>query len=694
MIKKVIYLLIILLSFTSAKAQMCNTTPTNMGALTLTSTWQNAAANSGAKRYWTFNAVAGCTYDFSSCNSVNTNDTYLRLYSGTNPLTAVLVTSNDDNGPWCATTKASISWVCVTSGAYSILLTNFSCANLSSNSIFSYREICAPPYNPCITIPTITCGTNINLSVSSGNGIYNPPTTSCGFTTPGKEYIYSFTPTVTGNYNISQPTSFGYIDYFYKPASGGCNGTGWTCIDDITNANVGNANVNIPLTAGVTYYIMLDPETNTGGNVTWQIICPSPPYNPCVSIPTINCGTSINLTVAAGNGIYNPPTTSCGFTTPGKEYIYSFTPTVTGNYNISQPTSFGYIDWFYKPASGGCNGTGWTCIDDITNANGGNNFTNIPLTAGVTYYIMADPETNVGGNVVWTLNCATAPLVNDNCSNAITINTIPYTSPVSSNVGSSDDVPTSISNCSTQGSNVWYSLVGNGNQLTATTCNLSTNFDTEVRVYTGSCASLNSMVEVDCDDDDATCSASGLHSTVTWCSSPGVTYYISVGYFISGAGFGNYVLTVNDGVPCTILPIELLDFYGRNNDQYNRLYWVTATEVNNDYFTIERSLDGIDWSTIHMRAGNLNSIYKTYYEFDDYSYKKETTNYYRLSQTDINGTREYFNIIAVQSNKKDVCDNYEYFDLLGKPIDITKVPNGLYLRKCGDKVEKITKTGY
>jgi len=133
----------------------------------------------------------------------------------------------------------------------------------------------APAYNPCATIPTITCGTSNNLTVASGTGVYNPAT--CFYSTPGYEYIYSFTPTITGNYTISQPTSFNYIDWTYKPASGGCSGTGWTCIDDITNANVGNANVNIPLTAGTTYYIMGDPESTTGGNVVWTLNCPSAP---------------------------------------------------------------------------------------------------------------------------------------------------------------------------------------------------------------------------------------------------------------------------------------------------------------------------------------------------------------------------------------------------------------------------------
>ena len=100
---------------------------------------QNVTGAATAKRYWTFNATAGCIYNFSTCNSVNTNDTYLRLYSGTNPLTAVLLVTADDNGPWCAGTKASFNWTCPTTGAYSILLTNYSCANLSASTILSYR---------------------------------------------------------------------------------------------------------------------------------------------------------------------------------------------------------------------------------------------------------------------------------------------------------------------------------------------------------------------------------------------------------------------------------------------------------------------------------------------------------------------------------------------------------------------------
>ena len=139
------YLLAILfiLSFLVNKAQFCSITSlTNMGVITPTVTMQSVTANSAAKRYWTFSGVAGCTYTFSSCTSPNTNDTYLRLYSGTVSTTAVLVASNDDFGPICASTKASIVWVCSVTANYSILFTNYVCANISSTSYLTFRRMC------------------------------------------------------------------------------------------------------------------------------------------------------------------------------------------------------------------------------------------------------------------------------------------------------------------------------------------------------------------------------------------------------------------------------------------------------------------------------------------------------------------------------------------------------------------------
>ena len=84
--------------------------------------------------------------------------------------------------------------------------------------------------DPCASITTITCGTPVTAT-TTGTGVWSPG--SCGFSTPGQEKVYSFTPLTTGNYTFQiTAASGGFSDYFFKAASGGCSATGWTCIGD------------------------------------------------------------------------------------------------------------------------------------------------------------------------------------------------------------------------------------------------------------------------------------------------------------------------------------------------------------------------------------------------------------------------------------------------------------------------------
>ena len=103
-----------------------------------------------------------------------------------------------------------------------------------------------------------------------------------------------------------------------------------------------------------------------------------------------------------------------------------------------------------------------------------------------------------------------------------------------------------------------------------------------------------------------------------------------------------------------ILPIELLDFSGEiYDDNSNVLKWATLTEINNDYFTLERSTDAINFETIAIIPGSGNSSTVMNYNFIDVLPKEQTpTYYYRLKQTDFNGKFEYFDIVAI-SRKKD-----------------------------------------
>jgi hypothetical protein len=94
------------------------------------------------------------------------------------------------------------------------------------------------------------------------------------------------------------------------------------------------------------------------------------------------------------------------------------------------------------------------------------------------------------------------------------------------------------------------------------------------------------------------------------------------------------------------LPIKLLSFNAVCADSKVNLEWVTASETNNDYFTIEKSKDTRDWEfVLNMEgAGNSNSI--LYYNAtDDKPLAGES--YYRLKQTDFNGEFAYSNIDPV-----------------------------------------------
>lgn len=120
-------------------------------------------------------------------------------------------------------------------------------------------------------------------------------------------------------------------------------------------------------------------------------------------------------------------------------------------------------------------------------------------------------------------------------------------------------------------------------------------------------------------------------------------------------------VTYNNGV----LPIELLNFNTYYDFDKTVITWSTATELNNDYFIIEYSVDGILWETLNyiQGAGNSNTILNyTYYHYTMYSY------YYRLTQVDYDGTSETFDISF--SNSPYINENIEYnvYDMMGRFI--------------------------
>ena len=94
------------------------------------------------------------------------------------------------------------------------------------------------------------------------------------------------------------------------------------------------------------------------------------------------------------------------------------------------------------------------------------------------------------------------------------------------------------------------------------------------------------------------------------------------------------------------LPVTLTYFTGNQEGDMIQLRWQTASEINNDFFTLERSFDAKTFVPIGRVEGKGNTSEKTTYSFTDYPGVSGLV-YYRLSQTDFDGTSETFDIISV-----------------------------------------------
>lgn len=99
------------------------------------------------------------------------------------------------------------------------------------------------------------------------------------------------------------------------------------------------------------------------------------------------------------------------------------------------------------------------------------------------------------------------------------------------------------------------------------------------------------------------------------------------------------------------LPIELVSFNAHVNGKEDVLEWKTASEINNDFFSIERSQDALHWEELQTIKGSGNSR-----EIKQYRTTVDETMsgiyYYRLKQTDYDKTLHYSDAVAVERTKK------------------------------------------
>jgi hypothetical protein len=152
-----------------------------------------------------------------------------------------------------------------------------------------------------------------------------------------------------------------------------------------------------------------------------------------------------------------------------------------------------------------------------------------------------------------------------------------------------------------------------------------------------------------------------------------------------------YVPGVTNFSPWTIaknshpLPIELISFTSVCENNVVDLNWSTASETNNDFFTVERSKDDQTWESIATISGAGNSNATLLYSAKDLQ-PIAGLSYYRLKQTDFNGAYSYSQIVPSS------CGENVQFDLLS--VKPSNAENEIVIQFSASEGEQYTAAIY
>ena len=125
----------------------------------------------------------------------------------------------------------------------------------------------------------------------------------------------------------------------------------------------------------------------------------------------------------------------------------------------------------------------------------------------------------------------------------------------------------------------------------------------------------------------------------------------------SATGNAACIWTAVTGTTCTggtalvvsgsgVLPVSLIGFTARQENNHTLLQWKTTSEVNNKGFEIQRSNDGINWNKVGFVNGAVNSTVEKNYRFQDAD-PLPGKNFYRLVQYDLDGKTTYSSVVNV-----------------------------------------------
>jgi len=318
-------------------------------------------SDGGGEAIYAFTAPATGTYTFDFSEDSGDPDFYVMSSCGSTGTN--MVGGCTDGGTATATLTGGVT--------YYVIIDNYS---TTAASDYTFSVTC-PTTGPCASATTMVCGNTYTAILGTTNSDWSSYT-SCGYTEPGDEAVYAFTPTTTGQHTFTTSTAAGDADFFLMST---CSNTGTNLI----GACWSTGNQTVTLTAGVTYYLIADNYSSTStATFTVGVTCPNGGTGPCATATTMVCGNTYTATLGTTNSDWSSYT-SCGYTEPGDEAVFAFSPTTTGQYTFTTLTGSGDADFFLMNT---CSNTGTNVIGACWSIGD----QTVTLTAGVTYYLIVD----------------------------------------------------------------------------------------------------------------------------------------------------------------------------------------------------------------------------------------------------------------------------------------------------------------
>ncbi|MEI6767195.1 MAG: DUF4082 domain-containing protein [Bacteroidota bacterium] len=278
-------------------------------------------------------------------------------------------------GSSTTSTSASVGGLTCASSYYFTVYASTSCNSTSSSTATSgtFSTNACPCPNPCSGIISMALGSTYTGTLGTSCSDWSSYT-SCGYSEPGDEVVYSFTPQVDGIYTFTCDQPSGDPDFFLMSS---CSNAGTNYFGGCVNAGAQSVN----LTKGTTYYFIVDNYSNSG-TAGYSIAVN---FDPCSNITNMALGSTYSIALGT-SGVWNTGI-NCSWSSSGAEKVYQFTTTYAGDYVISV-TENGIDAVWYFVTSCSPSGTSYaTCLDAGTRT--------ANLAAGTTYYIIAD---NYSGN--------------------------------------------------------------------------------------------------------------------------------------------------------------------------------------------------------------------------------------------------------------------------------------------------------